>query len=190
MELWRKYNKLIFFIIILALILALVMKNAEQNQTEEMSSEKDKRIATLEKEIQEQKNEIKDSEKDSEDTFDKDLKWFVTNVYESTDRYELFNKIKDSVSQEALVQLIGEELPTEPEPESDVVIKSVQSVNVYGKYVGEKKYQAVVLFDYEYKYKDTSQKIQKVVEIELKDQEGDWFVSDMKEIQYGDNYAS
>ncbi|WP_432356062.1 hypothetical protein [Sporosarcina sp. A2] len=187
-NLWGKYNKLIFIVIILVLLLTVVMKNSQLNKAEKNLSRQDERVAALEKEIQEQGKE--DEVKESADTFDKDLNWFVTNVYESNDRYELYNKIKDSVSKEALLQLIGEEIPTEPQPDSDVVTKKVQSVDVYGKYVGEKIYHAVVTFDYQYSYKDTVQKIQKVVMIELKDKEGDWFVTDFKEVQLGDSYAS
>lgn len=186
-QLWEKYNKLIFILVILVLLLAVVVKNSQLNKAKTSLSEQDERVAVLEKETQKQESE---TEKENPDTFDKDLKWFVTNVYESNDPYDLYNKIKDSVSQEALVQLIGEEIPTAPQPDSDVVTKKVQSVDVYGKYAGEKNYRAVVTFDYEYKYKDTAQKIQKVVEIELRDKEGDWFVTDFREIQLGDSYAS
>ncbi|WP_186673524.1 hypothetical protein [Sporosarcina sp. BP05] len=187
-NLWEKYNKLIFIVIILVLFLAVMMKNSQLNKSETSLSEQDERVADLEKEIKEQ--EKVDEIKENTDTFDKDLTWFVTNTYESNDPYELYNKIKNSVSKEVLVQLIGEEIPTEPQPGSDVVTKKVQSVDVYGKYVGEKIYHAVVTFDYEYAYKDTVQKIQKVVMIELKDMEGDWFVTDFKEVQLGDSYAS
>lgn len=187
MAIWEKYNKLIFIIIILVLLLVVVMKNSQLNKTEASLADQNKQVEALEKEIQAKKTE---DEKEGTDTFEKDLQWFVTNVYESNDPYALYNKIKDSVSQEALVQLIGEEIPTEPQPDSDVVTKKVHSVDVYGKYVSEKSYRAVVTFDYEYKYKDTAQKIQKVVVVELKDKEGAWFITDFREIQLGDNYAS
>lgn len=186
-NLWERYNKIIFIFIILALVLAVVVKNSQLNKAETSLSEQDKQVAALEKEIQEQD---KEDEKENTDTFDKDLDWFVTNVYESNDPFELYNKVKDSVSEEAMVQLVGEEIPTSPQPDSDVVTKKVQAVDVFGKYIGEDIYEAVVTFDYEYQYKDTVQKIQKVVQIELKDKEGIWFVTNFEEVQLGDNYAS
>lgn len=178
MNLLRKYSTVLWVIAILFLIILILLKNNTIRDNEET-------IQYLESEAtteQEETEQIED-ESESTDTFEEDIEWFVTTVYESNDRLQLYEEIQDSVNQNVLTALLGEDLPPEESTQEEASVeRSVSNVDVFGKYQGDDKYRAVVLLDNSYEYKDQEDEKEILAYLEISNQEGVWIITEFREV--------
>lgn len=186
MKIVRKYSSVILIIIILFLIVTLLVKNKSiAESTEKISGLQTKIENVKEDKEKEDKGQEDTGKKDtnSSDTFDEDLKWFVTKTYETSNRLQLYEDIKDSVSQGVLEALLGDELPPEEnENDEESALREVTNLDVYGKYGSDGKFKAVVLFDVTYKFKDNSDSKKVLASIEITNQKGSWIITKFEEL--------
>ena len=175
----KKYSSLILFISILSLILVVLVKNKT------IDADK-KEISKLQAIIESQKNLEEDTidTKDSEntDTFEEDIEWFITKVYEANNLTALYEDINTSVNQTVLETLIGEEIPPKKdEIEEYTLDREVTEVDVYGKYTKEGIYKALVSFNVFYDFKEQSQDKKILVSLEIKNEDDAWIITNFEE---------
>lgn len=97
-----------------------------------------------------------ENEVSEENTFDEDIQWFVESIYEISDTKALYDAINESITDPVAQQLFGETLPPEPssyEGEASVDRK-VSDIEIYGDYVVNDEYKALVQATVSYMYKE------------------------------------
>lgn len=181
MKIVRKYSSVILIIIILFLIVTLLVKNKSIAESTE-------KINVLQTEIKDTKKEDtkkEDIKKDtnSSETFDEDLKWFVSKTFETNNTLQVYEDIKDSVSQEVLEALLGDELPPkESNSDETGMIREATNIDVFGKYENDEAFKAVVLFDLDYKFKDQEDSRKVLASVEITKQKGSWIITKFEEL--------
>lgn len=150
---------------------------AYQEQVVELKS----KVSSLESE-----NEMLTIQNDvsDENTFDEDIKWFVESIYEISDSKALYDEINESITDPVAQKLFGDTLPPEKSSFSgeNTVERKVSDVEIYGDYVMNDEYKALVKSRVSYMYKEEEVLNDVITEVMLlKDSKGVWRVSKFEE---------
>lgn len=165
-------------ILLMAALFVVYNKSASyQEEIVELNS----KVSSLESE-----NEMLSIEKEvaDENTFDEDIKWFVESIYEISDTRALYDEINESVTDAVAQQLFGETLPPEASDFSEQVSvdRQVTDVEIYGDYVMNDEYKALVKARVNYMYKEEEEMNTVITEVSLlKDSKDVWRVSKFEE---------
>ena len=179
METLKKYSHLIYIIIILTLITFLLTKNKTINESQ---SEIDKLQTIIENQENINTEEIDTENTKVEDTFEDDIKWFISKIYEANDLTTLYDDIKNTVNQNVLETLVGEEIPPKKDEIQEYVLeREVTDIDVYGKYINDGLYKALVSFNVFYDFNEQSQDKKTLVSLEIKEEDGAWIISEFEE---------
>lgn len=176
-------NKMTFFIgiIAIALMAALFVVHNKSASYQDEIVELNSTITTLETE-----NELLSLEKEvaKENTFDDDIEWFMESVYGTSDSRELYDEINEAITEPVAQQLFGETLPPEASEFTDErsVDRTVSEIEIYGDYIMNDEYKALVKARVSYVYKGEEELSDVITEINLlKDSNDVWRVSKFEE---------
>lgn len=145
------------------------MKQSEKKVEADIETENEKDIETKEEKV---------------DTLEEDIEWFVTEVYTIENRKELYESIKNSATEEVLVELFGEELPPdENQGEVHSIDRNIENLEVYGRYETENNYKAIVTFDLVFNHEDTAFT---VMQVDITKKDDAWKVDSFEEYAKGE----
>lgn len=182
MDLIKKYTHVIYVILILTLLIMLLIKTKEVNENHKEINQLNNEVKSAQEEVDKKENKPEDTDEFETNTFEEDLKWFVTKVYESNDRYTTYEDIKDSVNQSVLTDLLGEDLPPpENEKVENAVKRSVTDIEVFGRYANENRYKAVLTFEVSYEFKDQEDSKKVMAYTEIEKENGSWIITKLEE---------
>ena len=144
---------LILGVITILLMAALFVGYNKSASYQEEIVELNTKVSSLESE-----NEMLsiENEVSEENTFDEDIQWFVESIYEISDTKALYDAINESITDPVAQQLFGDKLPPEASSFSGEtsVDRKVSDVEIYGHYVMNDEYKALVQATVSYMYKE------------------------------------
>ena len=173
--------------ICVVLIGSLAFVNKQKNNFKEENSKIKNKLESLEKDSS-NKEIKKPNDLDSDDTFEEDAKWVAKEIYGKTNRKEVYEDVKDSLTKKVVTQLFGEKPEErfsdyEDQENSNVVTRTIQNQNFYGKYINENKYSIILTLDLDVKAIEVTEKKFVVLEMNFEKQKnGQWLVSKFEEI--------
>lgn len=180
-------NKTTFFIgiIAIALMAALFVVHNKSASYQDEIVELNSKVSSLESE-----NELLsiETEVSEENTFDADIQWFVESVYETSDMKALYDEINESITDPVAQQLFGDTIPPEASGFSGEtsVERQVSDVEIYGDYVMNDEYKALVQATVSYMYKEEEVLSNVITEITLVKGSNDvWRVAKFEEKSNG-----
>lgn len=180
----KKRNFSLILLILIVLFLGIATFNGiKKNDAEKAVIDEQDKVKQLK---QENENLQSLNEDEDENTFDKDIKWFVTEVYTLENRKELYEKIKDSATEDVLTDLFGDELPPdENQGEMGSIEREVDNIDIFGKYKDDSQFKAIVTFDLKMGYEEQSETGFTVIEINLTKKDGTWVIDEFEEYAKG-----
>ncbi|TCP24446.1 hypothetical protein EV207_1256 [Scopulibacillus darangshiensis] len=190
-------RKFIFPVITIILIIAVVVFIVQIKNVQETNSEIKKENKELKQEIVKTKeaNKVKSQNKDEQtrdlkdnvnhgdgsNTFESDAHWLTKEIYQSTDRKNLYIAIKPAISDDIRKQLFGDKIPKHNDEEPSIT-KRVKDFEFYGKYKNSNKYSSIVTFTLELVGPEVTEKHFVVVNIDMEKKNGKWLVTKFDEI--------
>jgi len=175
----KKNISLILGVALLILVLFLtfnILKN--NNLKDELTSLKEE-IKTLENENKGLRNLDKTS---NDNTFEEDVKWFVSEVYGLEDRAELYDNISLSVTDDVIKDLFGNDVPPKKSETSEHSLeRKLDNIEVYGKFKDDKNYIALATFDLTFEYRNEKDTSFTIVQVNLTKKEDKWLISNFEE---------
>ncbi|MGE6370595.1 hypothetical protein ACQKDB_15825 [Planococcus kocurii] len=125
-----------------------------------------------------------ENEASEENTFDEDIQWFVESVYEIGDSRALYDEINEAITDPVAQNLFGDTIPPEKSSFSGEasVDRQVSEMEIYGDYVMNDEYKALVKSKVSYLYKEEEELSEVITEITLlKDSKDVWRISKFEE---------
>lgn len=175
-------KKNISFILGVALLILIVfatfniLKN--NNLKDEVTSLKEE-ITILEKENEKLRN-LENSSNDN--TFEEDVKWFVSEVYGLEDRAQLYDNISLSVTDDVIEDLFGNDVPPKKSENSEHSLeRTLDNIEIYGKFKDDKNYVALATFDLTFEYRNEKDTAFTIVQVNLTKKEDKWLISNFEE---------
>jgi hypothetical protein len=182
----KKKNTVIFRLIFLLVAIALMFSIYQNTKLKNENASLNDAILANENNETEETEEIGEGENVTENSFEEDIVWFLSQIYTNADRVEMYDNISFSITDDVTEFLFGEDLPPEPsEFNSDVLTRSLENVEVFGKYIDDTTYKAIVRFDVVFDYHEETDKSFTVVEVDLKKYEDDWLINNFVEYTTG-----
>jgi len=176
---------LILGVITILLMAALFVGYNKSASYQDEIVELNSKVSSLESE-----NELLsiETEVSEENTFDADIQWFVESVYETSDMKALYDEINESITDPVAQQLFGDTIPPEESSFSgeSSVERQVSDVEIYGDYVMNDEYKALVQATVSYMYKEEEVLSNVITEITLVKGSNDvWRVAKFEEKSNG-----
>lgn len=183
----NKKNTVIFRLIFLLVAIALMFSVYQNTKLKNENASLNDALLTTENDAgTEEIEDTGEGENITENTFEEDIIWFLSEVYTNADRVDMYDNISFSITDDVAEFLFGQDLPPEPsEFNSDVLTRSLENVEVFGKYIDETTYKAIVRFDVVFEYHEETDRSFTVVEVDLKKYEDDWLINNFVEYTTG-----
>lgn len=183
-----KSINLLYIVVVIVLVAItsfnVIQKNQSENEVIALKTE----LKAIEKEVEllVEDEEVTDTSEETLDTLDEDIAWFTTEVYTLENRKQLYEAIEVSATDPVLEALFGEDLPPE-EHQGTVhsIDRTIENIDVYGKYIDENTYQAVVTFDLSFEMEEKTDRAFTIMQVELTKQDDRWKVSHFEEYAKG-----
>lgn len=181
----KRIMGLLIIILTIANVYTLLHFNDQNKQLKEEIKNKSGSYKKVKAELKNKENTILKMENEGKpkNTFDEDINWMITVIYENTNRAKIYKEISPSLTKKAVDTLFGEKKDYENEDVVENSIdKTVENVNVFGKYVSDKKFEALASFDLETIVNNVSETQFIVVKIVAVKEGNKWLVDDIEEI--------
>lgn len=176
-----KYS-LITGLIIVAMVIILSFNMVKGNDLKNEIIELEDQVKELENKNQ---TLLELEETKSDNTFEEDVEWFVQQLYGMSDRLDLYETIEPSITNDVTEQLFGENHPPEEgdqDEEERSLERTVENINVFGKFEDESHYSTLVTFDLTFEYRGQTDRTFTIVKVELrKGNDGKWLINEVEE---------
>jgi len=182
MNMKRNIN-IILLLLTVVLVFATTFNVIKKNEIENTMIDEKEKVKQLQRENENLQNLSDESE---ENTFEKDVEWFVTKIYTLENRKKLYEEIKDSATDDVLTGLFGDDLPPdENQGEVHSIDRNISDLEVYGKYKDESHYKAIVTLNLTFDHKDKTDNAFTIVQVDLTKKENTWLIDNFEEYAKG-----